>query len=76
MTKQTRAEQELSIKVFLFAMWSAVVIFVVMGVSYYFDIISVNQGKSLGIALLGLALFDVFLIKFMVKKMRAKLDKT
>ena len=74
MAEQTRAEKETTIKVFSFAMWSAIVTFVVMGVIFYFEIIPVDQGKMLGMGLIALAVFDVFLVKFMVKKMRANLD--
>jgi len=75
MSEQTPAQQEHVIKVFSLAMWGAVIGFAVLAGLFYFKFIPSEQGDLIAVFLGAIAIGDIFLIRFMVKKMRANIDK-
>ena len=76
MTEQTKEEQEFALKMVSFSMKSAIVIFIVLAVVFYFEIIPVANNKLIAFAFLGLAFMDVFILKFMTARMRRKIDQS
>ena len=78
MTKhtQTRDEKEMAITMVSIALWGAIVLFIAVAVLFLLDIIPSNNGVLIGIILLAIAALDWVVMKIMVGKMQAELDKT
>lgn len=74
--EQTREEKEMAITVVSLALWGAVVLFVVAAGLFLFDIIPSNNGVLIGGVLLAVACMDWIVIKVVVGKMQADLDKS
>lgn len=75
MTEQTRDEKEMAITVVSLALWGAVVMFVVFGGLFLLDIIPSSNGVIIGLVLMAIAGFNYLLMKVMIGKMEADLDK-
>lgn len=75
MTEQTREEKELAITVVSLAMWGAVILFGVVAGLFLLDIIPSANGVIIGLILLAIAGFNYLLMKVMIGKMEADLDK-
>ena len=75
MTEQTRDEKEMAITVVSLAMWGAIIMFGVVAGLFLLDIIPSANGVIIGLILLAIAGFNFLLMKVMIGKMEADLDK-
>lgn len=75
MTDQTRAEKEMAITMVSIALWGAILLFVAAAALFLFDIIPSEKGVLIGLILLAIALLNWVIIKVVVGKMEADLDR-
>ena len=73
--EQTRDEKEMAITVVSLAMWGAIIMFGVVAGLFLLDIIPSANGVIIGLILLAISGFNYLLMKVMIGKMEADLDK-
>jgi len=73
MAEQTREEKEQMIQLVSLAMWGAVMLFAVLAVLFYLNIIESEKGKLVGFGLGLFAVMDVFLARRVIGTMRESL---
>ena len=76
MAEQTREEKEMAITVVSLALWGATLLFIAVGILFFLDIIPSENGMLIGGVLLAVAFLDWIVIKVVVGKMQADLDKS
>ena len=75
MAEQTREQKEASIKMVSLVMRGGILMLLVLAVMFYSEIIPSEMGELIALVMVGVAIADFFVLKFLLAKMRADLDK-
>lgn len=75
MTEQTRAEKQMAITVVSLTLWGMIILFGVVAGLFLLDVIPSANGLVIGLILLAIAGLNFLILKVMVGKMEAELDK-
>lgn len=74
MSEPTKEQRLQGVNIFQFAMWNGALIFLGIAMLMHFTSLFGDLPKAFPLAMIAIAIFDVFFAKYMAARMRAKIE--